>query len=286
MSTYETIITGGIKNMMIVNQEKCIGCSKCISECFPNCISITDKKATINNDTCFKCGHCIAVCPTNAIYSDEYNMEDVKEYDASSFDIPAENLLNFIKFRRSVRQFKNIDVENEKLQKIIEAGRFTQTAINMQDVSYTVIKENLPTIKTMTYDTLKALGEKMLEDPSQSIVFKRYAQMWINMHKAYNENPQKNDKLFFNAPSIIVVSASNELNAGLASSNMELMTNALGLGTFFSGFFVRAAKANPEIKNFIEIPEGKDVISCLVVGYPNVKFQRTVPRKSAEITWK
>ena len=42
--------------------------------------------------------------------------------------------------------------------------------------------------------------------------------------------------MFFNAPAVIFVTSPNAFNGGLASSNMELMTDALGLGTFFSGF--------------------------------------------------
>lgn len=273
--------------MMKVNKELCIGCGKCVKECFPSCIKITDKKADIQDKYCLKCGHCIAVCPVNAISIDDYDMNEVIDYKKEDFDIPPEKLLNFIKFRRSIRQFKPVDVENEKLTKIIEAGRFTQTAINMQDVSYTVVKDIMPDLKEITYETLKNIGENMLSDPDQkNPVFKRYALMWINMHKEYHKNPQENDKLFFNAPSIIVVSASSPINGALASSNMELMTNALGLGTFFSGFFVRAANTNPEIQKLLGIPEGKEIISCMVIGYPNVTYKRTVPRKAAEINWK
>ena len=29
----------------------------------------------------------------------------------------------------------------------------------------------------------------------------------------------------------------------------------------------------------------KELISCLVIGYPDVKYQRTVPRKDAVINW-
>ena len=84
---------------------------------------------------------CIAICPMNAVSTDEYNMDDVKEYDKETFNVEAENLLNFIKFRRTVRNFKEKDVENEKLLKIIEAGRFTQTATNSQNVSYVIVKD-------------------------------------------------------------------------------------------------------------------------------------------------
>jgi len=67
---------------------------------------------------------------------------------------------------------------------------------------------------------------------------------------------------------------------------MELMTNALGLGTLSSGFFVRAAKSCDKIRDFIGVKEGKQVVSYMVIGYPNVKYLRTVPRKEADICWK
>lgn len=273
--------------MMNVDTQKCIGCAQCVKECFPGDIKMVDSKAKIRNITCFKCGHCIAVCPVNAISTDEYNMDDVAEYSKEKFDIEPENLLNFIKFRRSIRQFKAQDVETEKLSKIIEAGRFTQTGSNMQDVSYIVVKDNLEKLKELTYESLKNIAEYMLANLTpETAPYKRYAQMWISMHKQYHESFTKIDKLFFNAPSIIVVTANSNVNGALASSNMELMTNALGLGTFFSGFFVRAAKENKEIMDLLEIPEGKEIVTCMVIGYPGVKYQRTVPRKDADITWK
>lgn len=43
------------------------------------------------------------------------------------FDISPVRLLNFIKFRRSVRHYKNKPVEKEKLERILEAGRYTAT---------------------------------------------------------------------------------------------------------------------------------------------------------------
>ena len=67
---------------------------------------------------------------------------------------------------------------------------------------------------------------------------------------------------------------------------MELMTNTLELGTFFSGFFVRAAQNNSEIKQLLEIKEGKQIILCMIIGYPSVTYYRTVPRKEADINWK
>lgn len=273
--------------MMNVDTKKCIGCGICVKDCFTNDIEIVGGKARINNVKCFKCGHCIAVCPKAAISTDEYNMEEVKNYNREEFLVDADNLLNFIKFRRTVRQFKDKEVEKDKISKIIEAGRFTQTGSNMQDVSYIVVEKGLQELKALTFESLKEIGENMLANLTpETMIYKRYAEMWIKMYEEHLENPNENDKLFFNAPAIIIVTANSGVNGALASSNMELMTNALGLGTFFSGFFVRAAQENKKILDFIGVKEGKQVVTCMVIGYPNVKYSRTVPRKDADICWK
>lgn len=273
--------------MMVVDKERCIGCGMCIKDCFPKDIEMKDGKAQINNVTCFKCGHCIAVCPTNAISIDEYNMDEVIEYEKEKFDIDPENLLNFIKFRRTIRQFKDQKVETEKINKIIEAGRFTGTAANLQDISYIVLRENLQELRKLTLKSLKNMGEYLLANLTpETMVYKRYAKMWIDMYKKYTEDPNSEDKLFFNAPVVIVVTANLQINGALASSNMELMTNALGLGTLFSGFFVKAANETKEIKDLLQVKEGKEIVTCMIVGYPDVKYKRTTPRKDPDISWK
>ena len=105
--------------------------------------------------------------------------------------------------------------------------------------------------------------------------------------KAYfKENSNSRDKLFFNAPVVIVISANSVVNGSLASANMELIANALDLGVLFSGFTVRGAQDNQTIRDFLEIKENKEVVTTLVIGHPDVKYFRTVPRKKADVTWK
>ena len=273
--------------MMLVNKESCIGCGLCVKDCFPQDIEIIEGKAEIHNVTCMSCGHCIAVCPRNAVISDHLDMGMVKEYNQDEFSLEADNLMNFIKFRRTVRQFKTKEVPQDLILKIIEAGRFTQTGSNSQNVSYTVVDKNLNQLKELTYESLKNIGEAMIKDTKQlNNPALRYAGMWIRMFKDYHKDPKKYDRLFFNAPTVIVISAASTVDAALAASNMELMTNALGLGTFFSGFFVRAASNNSDLPQLLEIKEGKQIALCMVIGYPAVTYYRTVPRNAADISWK
>jgi nitroreductase/NAD-dependent dihydropyrimidine dehydrogenase PreA subunit len=274
--------------MFIINSNKCIGCGLCVKDCFQKEIEIIENKAYIKNESCIKCGHCIAVCPENAVFTDEYNMMDVNEYSKNNFDISEDNLLNFIKFRRSTRQFKDKDVSEQMIMKIIEAGRFTQTGSNLQEVSYIVVKDDLHKLKKLALKSLKSMGEYILGDENiKDALIKRYANLWIKMYDQYEEDPKKNDRLFFNAPVVIIVTANSDVNGALASSNMELMTNAMGLGTFFSGFLVRAAaNGNKEVSDFLGVKEGHKIATCMVIGYPDVKYLRTAPRKKADIIWK
>lgn len=273
--------------MFKVNSEKCIACKNCIKDCTALDIILKDEKAYIKNESCIKCGHCIAICPTNAVSTDDFDMNQVIEYDKESFSVDADNLLNFIKFRRSVRRFKNKEIEVEKLKKVIEAGRVTETGANKQDVSFTVITgaDKLNKLKNLTYEALNKKGQYILNNLTPETQYlERYAKLWIKLYELYKQDPIKNDRMLFNAPAVIVITSDAEINGVLASSNMELMINALKLGTFFSGFIQIAAKDNQEMLDFLKI-KNKKIAACLVLGYPAVTYKRTTPKKEADITW-
>ena len=107
--------------------------------------------------------------------------------------------------------------------------------------------------------------------------------MWTEMYNDYISNPLGNDRLFYNAPILIIVTSEHSLNAGIASAHMKLMADTLGLGSVFSGFLIRACERDSSIKDFFGIKENHNIVSCLAIGYPNVRYFRTVPRKSPDI---
>lgn len=274
--------------MIEINLEKCIGCGKCVDDCFPYDIVLKNDKAEAQNVNCIKCGHCIAICPVNAVSITDYDMAEVTDYDAESFEITSEKLLNFIKFRRAVRQFKDKPVEKNKIEQIIKAGRFTPTASNRQPVSYIVVQDELPELTKMALESLAQIGKGYLKNKeNETPLVLYYAERWMKMYEDCLEKPEQPTSLFFNASNIILVVSDSPIDGGLAASSMELMTHALGLGMFYSGFFVRAANNSEKLRTFLGLEDDvKKVIACLVMGYPDVEYQRTVPRKKPEISWR
>ena len=125
-----------------VNKDICIGCGQCVKDCPTRTISMVDGKAEIDNSRCIKCGHCVAICPVAAVSTDDYNMDEVKPFDKESFAVDADNLLNFIKFRRSVRRFKNKEVEKEKIEKIEnDEMKYNVLPLNIQGNNRQELKE-------------------------------------------------------------------------------------------------------------------------------------------------
>ncbi len=78
----------------------------------------------------------------------------------------------------------------------------------------------------------------------------------------------------------------DDVDASLASMSMELMAEAMGLGTLYVGFFAVAVKRSKRIKKELGLTKKEKVVTCLAMGYPDVKYMRTVPRKNAEIEWR
>jgi nitroreductase/NAD-dependent dihydropyrimidine dehydrogenase PreA subunit len=269
--------------MVQIDKEKCISCGLCVEDCVVANIEIVSETASVKRESCLLCGHCIAICPQNAVTMNEYPMDDVKEYNKNEFTIEPERLLDFIKFRRSVRHFKIDPIEDEILLKMIEAGRFTATGSNRQEVSYIVVRENLPKLRRLA---LEKLSESALQQAEQNPAFAGLAQKWTNMLESDKEMPGKNDGLFYNAPTILLLVSDSPVDAALAASNMELMAVAQGLGVLYCGFFVRAAQGNEKINNLLGLSGTQEVKICLVLGKPDVTYRRTVPRKPAIINWR
>ena len=68
-------------------------------------------KAFVKGD-CIECGHCVALCPTGAVSIEGYDMDDVEVYDEDTFKVNPQNLLRAIKFRRSIRFYKDEKVKS------------------------------------------------------------------------------------------------------------------------------------------------------------------------------
>lgn len=254
------------QHIISIDKDLCIGCGACVKDCVAHNIEMKNEKAQLVSQSCIHCAHCVAVCPKAAVKISGF--EDEPSPIDKQVKVNADDVFDTVRFRRSVRQFKNEEIDKAIIEKIIEAGRLTHTAKNGQGLSFVVLQNRKDEAEKIAVDFFRKA--KKLGDPFSEML---------------RRNKIPDNFFFFDAPCAIAIIGSSKTDGALAAANMEFVAEANGLGCLFSGFFTVVANVSPKLKKLLEIPKGKKVITTLVLGYPNVKYYRTVPREKAQVKY-
>lgn len=250
-----------------IDETKCIGCGQCAMVCPAHHLAIQDKKAKKVTDACILCGHCGAICPKHAIMIAGY--DPAQKEKATKVLLDPKQVLDVLRFRRTIRRFKQDPIPQTVIQQILEAGRLSHTAENLQDVSFVVL------------DKEKYRFEQM------AVTFFRKIKPFANLVHPMARSISIDDHFFFfAAPIVIVIVAKQKTNGILAAQNMEFVAEAHGLGVLYSGFFTIAANASCKLKKALNVPKGKKVAMALVLGYPAVTYRRAAQRKALDVTYR
>lgn len=149
--------------------------------------------------------------------------------------------------RRSIRSFKDIELENERIIPLLKAGTSAPTAVNAQPWEFVVVTEKA---------ILKQLREKL--------VFARYE-----------------------APCSIVVCGNMKLalkgqekdlwieDCSAATENMLIAATSIGLGSLWIGIYPVASRMST-VRRILNMPEEVIPLNMVYFGYPNeIKEGRT-----------
>ena len=287
--------------MITIDEQKCTLCGACVPVCVRRILQKGETSVEILDPAmCIYCGHCKAVCPADAFLFSEGNDQFLAVPNRE--EIPsAAVFFDLLRRRRSLRVYQNRPVEEAKLKMLIEAGRYAPTGSNRQACEYVVVRgrKALDQVCALAIQNLQKQGKQVREAieqyrrskkpvPEELLSRETLPPVWERIARRWKEGV---DQLLHHAPVLIIVhmkkglATTPEIDAAIASTQMILQAETLGLGTCYIAFLIWAIGNSPKLKKMLGIPVENKAQVAFTVGYPAVEFLRFVARSPAKVNW-
>ncbi len=265
-----------------IDLELCIGCGQCASDCPASIIDMTSGAPVIAQDAeqfCIKCLHCFAICSEAALSILGNKPEETLELRKNLPD--AEQMEILIKGRRSFRNYRDENMEQADIDKLLEVASHAPSGHNDRQLLYTLVddKDVLDEIRNEAFAGL----ELLIRDgnlPEGMEMFEDIIAVWKESGV---------DILFRGAPHLLIVSALEECASPLhdsiiALTTFDLYAQSVGVGTIWNGLAtLTITELVPSLKKRFQIPENYQIGYAMGFGMPAVRYDRTVDRGMPEI---
>ena len=177
------------------------------------------------------------------------------------------DIFEVIKNRRSVRSYKDEQIDDEAIEKILEAAIMAPTARGEAPWHFTVVqnKEVLQDINDSVRSILSNSGDELLEAIAESGV-----------------------NVMHNAPTVVFVSAKSDAtnmqaDCSAAIQNMLLAAEGLDIGSCWLGLVAIYFSVEENLKK-LHIPEGYTPLYGVALGY-KVEPNEPNPRSDVFVNW-
>lgn len=271
-------------SLIMIDPELCTKDGHCVAECPPRIIEITDDIPYIQagmEEHCIDCGHCVAVCPAEALTLETLSPEACPPVD-KSLKLSEAQAEQFLRSRRSIRNYKEKQVDRETIQKLIDLAAHAPTASNKQPVQWLIIEDtaDVQKIAGMVIDWMRDTIEKAPELAAE-----------LKFERIVAAQEAGMDRICRNAPHLAFAFSDNSFSNGptdcaIALSYMELYLPALGLGGCWGGYIKFAAEMWPPLAAFLNLPENSKCHGVLMLGYPRYRYHRLPLRREAPVIWR
>lgn len=205
--------------------------------------------------------------------------------------------------RRSVRKYKEKQVPENVVRRLLEAGRFAPSAGNSQPWKFIVVRDR-EIIDEMEHDVRRWCKLfKFFLDWRESPLGRRIP--WFFSQVSIRLMPNKlhpipfgaicliaQGKLmtFHGAPTVILLLkdrrgvGDSSVDVGCAGQNIVLAAHSIGLGTCWVGF-VELLKFGSKWKRRFDVSFPYEFCEGIALGYPLGNPDGMIPRETQEIDW-
>ena len=230
---------------------------------------------------CIRCGHCVAACPSGSLLHADIPLQQCPSVK-KEFVLSAEQSRQFLRNRRSIRNYRDQPVARETLQELIETARYAPTGHNTQGAEWLVLsdREELNRLIAIVGDWMRWMLAHMSD----------FA-LSLHIDKALERLEDGEDVVLRDAPVLIVAHAAKDdrlapTTCTIALAHLELAATGMGLGGCWAGYFNAAASTFPPMREALGLPAGHLCFGAMMIGYPQFRYHRLPPRKEPNIIWR
>lgn len=271
-------------NPIAVDPSKCNNCRTCLETCPVFAIGIDgDGRPSIADDDkkrCVLCGHCEAACPTGALRHAELPESRPIRREVLR-TIEPENLSEYFRCRRSIRNYHQRPVERAKLEQVLEVVGHSPTGVNLQANKWVVVTEP---------DRVRRLGEATVAWMRAMLEAKSPLAEALGFEGLVVDHEAGKGVVCRGAPCLVIgyTDASHTggaLDSLIATAHLDLLLPAFGLGGCWAGYVMIAMGMSPDVRALVGLGDAHAVRSALMIGYPKHRMARVPPRKPAQVAW-
>jgi len=287
-----------------INIDDCNGCGLCVDICGDLSLKMENGLAR-NSETaifgCIGCGHCMAVCPTGAIeiHGREISPADIFDLPDKESAATYDQVVSLFERRRSMRTFKDQDVEAEVIEKILKAAKTAPMGLPPSDVHVMVLKGKaqtrafakdfcnyLETMKWFVSGWFLAIMRPFWGKANDEM-FKGFVRP---LFKVYPEKMRENINVVnYDAPLLMYFYGSPYTDPAdpiIAATYAMTAAESLGLGTCMLGAVHPLIQNGAKARKFreehgIKFPNREGLF--VAIGYPAVKFKKGIRRTFASV---
>lgn len=268
-----------------INEELCKKDGICATECPFMIIDFQDNNKfpqpfEHSEAVCINCGHCVAVCPHGAFNHKNLSPEDCLPADKKLLP-DAETTEHFLRYRRSIRNYKDKPIEKEKIEQLIHIASHAPSGHNRQPVVWQVIngKEKVKELSSLAIDWMKHVIETQ-PGRAKMLHLEQITAAW----------EMGLDVISRKAPALVLVNGGKndpfaDSACKIAMTYFDIAAPSLDLGTCWNGYFNMAATAWKPLQDALGFEESLTNFGTMMLGYPKFRYKRMPTRNTPQVTW-
>lgn len=283
-----------INHKVVIDKEKCILCGNCIEVCGSKSLEIIDKKVVlVTPSSCNMCGHCAAICPTDTITA---GSESSLPFKIVNFEKDFTEIEELLTNKRSVREFKDKEIEKNVLEKLIHYAEKSPSSSNKRKREYIVVTDKnkileLENSVLQKFNSLKKIVNPVLTG-GVKIFNKKMAKNLEGVREDVDRMnrfyAKKDYPIFRGAPALVFILApTKEVQAlddcVIAQQYMMLYGQSIGLGSCVIGY---AQYAHKSVEKVLNVKKGYSIFAVSTFGYPKYKYKKEIQfTNTPDVRW-